>query len=236
LKNFIPKYKKFLFFPLHFAGISSFSSLPLRERIKVRGAVKIFPSLSTLRERVRVRGAFILFSFLLFHATSYTQTEFEILKKQEEIKALSLFNRIINAIDVRLHAGFGAGYFLSQYDPINPIYQPYAVRDRFSLSVSLNLTKILDNSNLKIKQIELKALEERKRREDNQKELKRRKLEEQLNLLNEQLKTQSQIVEINELYFNQNKISLEKLLEEKMKLLQLKTQIKQIELELNNLN
>jgi hypothetical protein len=236
LKNFIPKYKKFLFFPLHFAGISSFSSLPLRERIKVRGAVKIFPSLSTLRERVRVRGAFILFSFLLFHATSYTQTEFEILKKQEEIKSLSLFNRIINAIDVRLHAGFGAGYFLSQYDPINPIYQPYAVRDRFSLSVSLNLTKILDNSNLKIKQIELKALEERKRREDNQKDLKRRKLEEQLNLLNEQLKTQSQIVEINELYFNQNKISLEKLLEEKMKLLELKTKIKQIELELNNLN
>jgi hypothetical protein len=58
-----------------------------------------------------VRGAFILFSFLLFHATSYTQTEYEILKKQEEIKALSLFNRIINAIDVRIHAGFGAGYF-----------------------------------------------------------------------------------------------------------------------------
>jgi hypothetical protein len=176
---------------------------------------------------------------LLLYATrepASTQTEFEILKKQEEIKALSLFNRIINAIDVRIHAGFGAGYFLSQYDPINPIYQPYAVRDRFSLSVSLNLTKILDNSNLKIKQIELKALEERKRREDNQKELKRRKLEEQLNLLNEQLKTQSQIVEINELYFNQNKISLEKLLEEKMKLLELKTKIKQIELELNNLN
>jgi len=183
-----------------------------------------------------VRGAFILFSFLLFHATSYTQTEYEILKKQEEIKSLSLFNRIINAIDVRIHAGFSAGYFLSQYDPINPIYQPYAVRDRFSLSVSLNLTKILDNSNLKIKQIELKALEEKKRREDQQKDLKRRKLEEQLNLLNEQLKTQSQIVEINELYFNQNKILLEKLLEEKMKLLELKTKIKQIELELNNLN
>jgi hypothetical protein len=32
-------------------------------------------------------------------------------KKQEEIKSLSLFNRIINAIDVRIHAGFGAGYF-----------------------------------------------------------------------------------------------------------------------------
>jgi len=206
LKNFTQKYKSFLSF------------------------------LSTLRERVRVRGAFILFSFLLFHATSYTQTEYEILKKQEEIKSLSLFNRIINAIDVRIHAGFSAGYFLSQYDPINPIYQPYAVRDRFSLSVSLNLTKILDNSNLKIKQIELKALEEKKRREDQQKDLKRRKLEEQLNLLNEQLKTQSQIVEINELYFNQNKISLEKLLEEKMKLLELKTKIKQIELELNNLN
>jgi len=206
LKNFTQKYKSFLSF------------------------------LSTLRERVRVRGAFILFSFLLFHATSYTQTEYEILKKQEEIKSLSLFNRIINAIDVRIHAGFSAGYFLSQYDPINPIYQPYAVRDRFSLSVSLNLTKILDNSNLKIKQIELKALEEKKRREDQQKDLKRRKLEEQLNLLNEQLKTQSQIVEINELYFNQNKILLEKLLEEKMKLLELKTKIKQIELELNNLN
>jgi hypothetical protein len=189
-----------------------------------------------LRERARVRGAFILFSFLLFHATrepARTQTEYEILKKQEEIKALSMFNRIINAIDVKIHAGFGAGYFLSQFDPINPIYQPYAVRDRFSLSVSLNLTKILDNSNLKIKQIELKALEEKKRREDNQKELKRKKLEEQLNLLNEQLKTQSQIIEVYELYFNQNKISVEKLLEEKMKLLQLKTQIKQIEIELS---
>jgi hypothetical protein len=174
---------------------------------------------------------------LLLYATrelASTQTEFEILKKKEEIKSLSLFNRIINAIDVRIHAGFGAGYFLSQYDPINPIYQPYAVRDRFSLSVSLNLTKILDNSNLKIKQIELKALEEKKRREDKQKELKRKKLEDQLNLLNEQLKTQSQIIEINELYFNQNKINIDKLLEEKMKLLQLKTQIKQIELELLN--
>jgi hypothetical protein len=173
---------------------------------------------------------------LLLYATrepARTQTEFEILKKQEEIKSLSLFNRIINSVEIRLHAGFGAGYFLSQYDPINPIYQPYAVRDRFSLSVSLNLTKILDNSHLKIKQIELKALEEKKRREDNQRELKRRKLEEQLNLLNEQLKTQSQIVEIKELYFNQNKINIEKLLEEKMKLLQLKTQIKQIEIELS---
>jgi hypothetical protein len=204
----------------------------------VRGFLKIFSSFSSLplRERIKVRGAFILFSFLLFHATSYTQTEYEILKKQEEIKSLSLFNRIINSVEIRIHAGFYAGYFLSQYDPINPIYQPYAVRDRFSLSVSLNLTKILDNSNLKIKQIELKQLEERKRREDQQKDLKQRKLEEQLNLLNEQLKTQSQIVEINELYFNQNKISLEKLLEEKMKLLELKTKIKQIELELNNLN
>jgi hypothetical protein len=207
----------------------------------MRGFLKIFSSFSSLplRERIKVRGAFILFPFLLFHATrepARTQTEYEILKKQEEIKSLSLFNRIINSVEIRIHAGFGAGYFLSQYDPINPIYQPYAVRDRFSLSISLNLTKILDNSNLKIKQIELKALEERKRREDQQKDLKRRKLEEQLNLLNEQLKTQSQIVEINELYFNQNKISVEKLLEEKMKLLQLKTQIKQIEIELNNLN
>jgi outer membrane protein TolC len=76
-------------------------------------------------------------------------------------------------------------------------------------------------------------LKKEKRREDNQKELKRKKLEEQLNLLNEQLKTQSQIVEVYELYFNQNKISVEKLLEEKMKLLQLKTQIKQIEIELS---
>jgi hypothetical protein len=144
LKNFIPKYKTL---SLHFAGISSFSSLPLRERIKVR-------------------GAFILFSFLLFYATrepARTQTEFEILKKQEEIKSLSLFNRILNAIDVRLHAGFGAGYFLSQYDPINPIYQPYAVSDRFSLSMfPVNISKILDNSNLKIKKIELKALEDKK--------------------------------------------------------------------------
>jgi hypothetical protein len=206
---------------------------------RVRGFLKIFSSFSSLplRERIKVRGAFILFSFLLFHATrepARTQTEYEILKKQEEIKSLSLFNRILNSIDVRIHAGFGAGYFLSQYDPINPIYQPYAVRDRFSLSVSLNLTKILDNSHLKIKQIELKALEEKKRREDNQKELKRRKLEEQLNLLNEQLKTQSQIVELYELYFNQNKINIDKLLDEKMKLLQLKTQIKQIEIELLN--
>jgi hypothetical protein len=179
----------------------------------------------------------LLTLILLLYATrepANSQTEFEILKKQEEIKALSLFNRIINAIDIRLHAGFGAGYFLSQYDPINPIYQPYAVRDRFSLSVSLNLTKILDNSNLKIKQIELKQLEEKKRREDKQRELKRKKLEDQLNLLNEQLKTQSQIVEINELYFNQNKINIDKLLDKKMKLLQLKTQIKQIELELLN--
>jgi hypothetical protein len=139
---------------------SSFSSLPLRERIKVRGAVYPF-SLSAVSCHQRAR--------------QHAQTEFEILKKQEEIKSLSLFNRIINAIDVRIHAGFGAGYFLSQYDPINPIYQPYAVRDRFSLSVSLNLTKILDNSNLKIKQIELKQLEERKRREDQQKDLKRKK-------------------------------------------------------------
>jgi hypothetical protein len=105
-----------------------------------------------------------LFILLLFatREPASTQTEFEILKKQEEIKSLSLFNRIINSIEVRLHAGFGAGYFLSQYDPINPIYQPYAVRDRFSLSITLNLTKILDNSHLKIKQIELKQLEERK--------------------------------------------------------------------------
>jgi len=176
---------------------------------------------------------------LLLYATrepASTQTEFEILKKQEEIKSLSLFNRIINSIDVRIHAGFGAGYFLSQYDPINPIYQPYAIRDRFSLSISVNISKILDNSALKIKKIELKGLEEKKRREDQLKDLKRKKLEEQLNLLNEQLKTQSQIVEINKVYFNQNKISVEKLLEEKMKLLELKTQIKQIELELNNLN
>jgi hypothetical protein len=93
---------------------------------------------------------------LLLYATrepARTQTEFEILKKQEEIKSLSLFNRIINAIDVRIHAGFGAGYFLSQYDPINPIYQPYAVRDRFSLSISVNISKILDNSALKIKKL-----------------------------------------------------------------------------------
>jgi hypothetical protein len=191
--------------------------------------------LKNFTQKYKTLALFILLLYATREPAS-TQTEYEILKKQEEIKSLSLFNRIINSVEIRIHAGFGAGYFLSQYDPINPIYQPYAVRDRFSLSVSLNLTKILDNSNLKIKQIELKQLEERKRREDQQKELKRRKLEEQLNLLNEQLKTQSQIVEINELYFNQNKISLEKLLEEKMKLLELKTKIKQIELELNNLN
>jgi hypothetical protein len=191
--------------------------------------------LKNFTQKYKTLALFILLLYATREPAS-TQTEYEILKKQEEIKSLSLFNRIINSVEIRIHAGFGAGYFLSQYDPINPIYQPYAVRDRFSLSVSLNLTKILDNSHLKIKQIELKQLEERKRREDQQKDLKRRKLEEQLNLLNEQLKTQSQIVEINELYFNQNKISLEKLLEEKMKLLELKTKIKQIELELNNLN
>jgi hypothetical protein len=211
---------------------SSFSSLPLRERTKVRGAVKIFPSLSTLRERVRVRGAFILFSFLLFHATSYTQTEYEILKKQEEIKALSLFNRIINAIDVRLHAGFGAGYFLSQYDPINPIYQPYAVRDRFSLSISVNISKILDNSALKIKKIELKGLEDKLARENKEKELYHLKLKEKIAILNEQIKAQEQITELYELYFNQNKTTLKELLDQRLKLLELKAKLKETELEL----
>jgi hypothetical protein len=43
-------------------GHPSYSSLPLRERTKVRGAVKFFPSLSTSQERVRVRG-FLIFSF-----------------------------------------------------------------------------------------------------------------------------------------------------------------------------
>jgi hypothetical protein len=185
-----------------------------------------------LRERVRVRGAFILFSFLLFHATSYTQTEYEILKKQEEIKSLSLFNRIINAIDVRIHAGFGAGYFLSQYDPINPIYQPYAVRDRFSLSISVNISKILDNSALKIKKIELKGLEDKLARENKEKELYHLKLKEKIAILNEQIKAQEQITELYELYFNQNKTTLKELLDQRLKLLELKAKLKETELEL----
>jgi hypothetical protein len=40
-------------FPENFSAPNS--SLPLRERIKVRGAVKFFSSLSTLLERARVR-------------------------------------------------------------------------------------------------------------------------------------------------------------------------------------
>ena len=168
------------------------------------------------------------------HATATAQTDYEIQKKKEEIKQLSLFNRILNSIDIKIHAGFGAGYFLSQYDPINPVYQPYAVRDRFSVSITLNISKILDNSALKIKQIELKQLEERKRKENKDKEIKHLKLKEQLELLNEQIKTQQQIVELYELYFNQNKTSIKELLEQKMKLLELKTKLKQLELELTN--
>jgi len=171
---------------------------------------------------------------LLLHATATAQTDYEIQKKKEEIKQLSLFNRILNSIDIKIHAGFGAGYFLSQYDPINPVYQPYAVRDRFSVSITLNISKILDNSALKIKQIELKQLEERKRKENKDKEIKHLKLKEQLELLNEQIKTQQQIVELYELYFNQNKTSIKELLEQKMKLLELKTKLKQLELELTN--
>jgi hypothetical protein len=188
-----------------------------------------------LRERVRVRGAFILFSFLLLYATrepARTQTEFEILKKQEEIKSLSLFNRILNSIDVRLHAGFGAGYFLSQYDPINPIYQPYAVRDRFSLSISVNISKILDNSALKIKKIELKGLEDKLARENKEKEIYHLKLKEKIAILNEQIKAQEQITELYELYFNQNKTTLKELLDQRLKLLELKAKLKETELEL----
>jgi len=59
--------KFFLLLPLHLAGISLISSLPLRERTKVRGAVKIFSSsffpLHFAGEG-RVRGV-LLNSFLL---------------------------------------------------------------------------------------------------------------------------------------------------------------------------
>lgn len=171
---------------------------------------------------------------LLLHATATAQTDYEIQKKKEEIKQLSLFNRILNSIDIKIHAGFGAGYFLSQYDPINPVYQPYAVRDRFSVSITLNISKILDNSALKIKQIELKQLEQKELKERREREIKNQKLKEQINLLNEQIKTQEKIAELYQLFFNQNKIQIDKLLEQKMKLLELKTKLKQLELELTN--
>jgi beta-lactamase superfamily II metal-dependent hydrolase len=66
--------KFFLLLPLHLAGISLISSLPLRERIKVRGAVKIFSSsFFTLhqRERARVRG--VVFLLFLFFSISQGQ-------------------------------------------------------------------------------------------------------------------------------------------------------------------
>jgi beta-lactamase superfamily II metal-dependent hydrolase len=64
----LARLKSFLLLPLHLAGISLISSLPLRERIKVRGAVKIFSSsffTLHLRERARVRGV-VFFLFLFF--------------------------------------------------------------------------------------------------------------------------------------------------------------------------
>ncbi len=171
---------------------------------------------------------------MILVANSNAQTtNLEIEKKKIELKSYSLINRIINSIEIRFHAGFGSGYLLSQFDPINPVYQPYAIRDRFSLSISINISKILDNSTFKIKQIELKQLEEKQKQEISQKEIKLEKLKEQISLLNEQIKIQSKIIEFYELQFNQNKISIDKLLEEKFKLLELKTKLKQTELELH---
>jgi len=147
--------------------------------------------------------------------------DLEITKKQLELKQHSLFNRILNSIEIRAHAGFGAGYFLSQFDPINPVYSPYAIRDRFSLSISINISKILDNSTYKIKQIELQQLERKIQRE---KQINKEKI----SLLNEKIKAQTKIIELYEEQFNQNKITLDKLLEEKIKLLDLKLKLKEI--------
>lgn len=158
----------------------------------------------------------------------------EISKKQIELKQHSLFSRILSAIEIRAHAGFGAGYFLSQFDPINPIYSPYTIRDRFSLSITLNISKILDNSTYKIKQIELQQLERKLRTEKHKATVRREILNEKISTLEEKIKAQSQIVELYKIYFNQNKISLEKLLEEKIKLLDLKLQLKEFEAELQN--
>ena len=165
---------------------------------------------------------FLTLLFFIITLTAKAQDpDLEITKKQLELKQHSLFNRILNSIEIRAHAGFGAGYFLSQFDPINPVYSPYAIRDRFSLSISINISKILDNSTYKIKQIELQQLERKIQRE---KQINKEKI----SLLNEKIKAQTKIIELYEEQFNQNKISLDKLLEEKIKLLDLKLKLKEI--------
>ena len=165
---------------------------------------------------------FLTLLLLIITLTAKAQdSDLEITKKQLELKQHSLFNRIINSIEVRAHAGFGAGYFLSQFDPINPVYSPYAIRDRFSLSISINISKILDNSTYKIKQIELQQLERKIQRE---KQINKEKI----SLLEEKIKAQTKIIELYEEQFNQNKITLDKLLEEKIKLLDLKLKLKEI--------
>jgi len=165
---------------------------------------------------------FLTLLFFIITLTAKAQdSDLEITKKQLELKQHSLFNRILNSIEIRAHAGFGAGYFLSQFDPINPVYSPYAIRDRFSLSISINISKILDNSTYKIKQIELQQLERKIQRE---KQINKEKI----SLLEEKIKAQTKIIELYEEQFNQNKITLDKLLEEKIKLLDLKLKLKEI--------
>jgi ABC-type glutathione transport system ATPase component len=48
------------------------------------------------------------------------------------------------------------------------------------------------------------------------------KLKEKIAILNEQIKAQEQITELYELYFNQNKTTLKELLDQRLKLLELK--------------
>jgi hypothetical protein len=172
--------------------------------------------------------------FIIWHATALAQistgvSTYALQRKQLELKQHSLLYRIINAIDIRIHAGLGAGYFLSQFDPINPTYTPYAIRDRFSLSISINISKILDNSTYKIKQLELQQLQQEFIRQQKENELKQKITQEKIALLKEKIKVQSQIIELNEIYFKQNKISADKLLEEKIKLLELQLQLKELE-------
>ncbi|MEN3039232.1 MAG: hypothetical protein ABDI07_08815 [Candidatus Kryptonium sp.] len=151
--------------------------------------------------------------------------EYQIQIKQLQLKQHSLLSRLLNSIEIKLL--ISSGQFLSQYDPLNPIYKPYAIRDRFTISISLNLSNILDNSTLKIKQLELKQLQHNLK-------INEEITTEKIKLLNEKIQIQSQIVELNELNFNQNKISIEKLLQEKIKLLELKFQLLQLQSELKN--
>jgi outer membrane protein TolC len=57
-------------------------------------------------------------------------------------------------------------------------------------------------------------------------------LKEKIAILNEQIKAQEQITELYELYFNQNKTTLKELLDQRLKLLELKAKLKETELEL----